>query len=320
MYKLLLFLIISVFSLPVFSQSVVKSYHPVNPNINGSFIANGTIDAQVNGAYSYNGTSLVINGGSIATLAPHYNWDIVHKPYGVGAYSFSLLLNGVEYPLADFFVDSAYVHIVKLYNGSRVATDTFWAEGTSVSHWQIGKYLAAVVNIQNINIPRCSSLVIKTGENVNLELVTVVTTNPDPCSIQRLCIKKPEELVRNRFATDNLVFITRFPIIYQVLGLQYLQYIRTSRHPVDVYDSYAVALQVSLNLYPTDLSRLFYSTSLLAFTSSSGNFPDYTVRETLSGYLNSRPSSNAHTFFGELVKQIVLSNNNYCPISTTGVN
>lgn len=310
MYKLALFLIL--LTSTTFSQTVPKSHHPYDPSIDGSFVVDGTINAKVDGNYLYTKDSLTLFGESTATLDPHWVWDVVHKPTGVGKYSFSLKVGNVEYPLAEFFVDSANLYVVKLSRGVRVATSTFWPEGSKISHWQIGQYLAAIVPINNLALPRCASLVVRVGSGVTVNLITVVTQKPQPCIEQKLCIYPSQDLVRDRFAQDNLVFITRFPNIHRVFGLSYLRAISRSRHQVDMLDSYSVALQFSALLYPPKMVSDFYDTSIMNYADYDTLLPDYSVRHVLYGYLSARPSSATHSYFGNMLVHVVESSRQYC--------
>lgn len=317
MYKnifisLILILIINFTAL---SQTIARSYHPYDPSIDGSFIIDGSLRAKVSGSYIQEGTSLYLIGSTDTVVESSWVWDIVHKPLGIGEYSFQLELSGKFYPLADFKVDNDFVYISKLYNGSKVATSQFWAQGSKLSHWQVGQYLAVVAPINNVQIPRCANLIIRTRGNVAINMVTVVTQKSTPCNYYARCIRTPLELSRTRFAQDYMVYVTRFPHIQRIWGLSYLRRIVSSRHIVDYYDSLSVAIQLEAELLPPSMANLMYDTSILAYNDFGNLAYDYTLREVLFAYITARPSSNIHTFFGRMLEQIVLSGNQRCRVT-----
>lgn len=311
MYKLFLFILIFVPS-AVFSQSVPKAYHPYDPSIDGSFIVDGKIKATIVGKYTENVDSLTLMENSTTMFDQHWVWDIVHKPKGFGNYSFSLSMGEVEYPLADFFVDSSGLYVLKLHRGARVATSSFWPEGTKLSHWQIGKYLAAIVPITNVEVPRCAKLIVKVGSGVTVDMVAIVTQKPNPCSDRKLCILTPQDMVKSRFAKDEMVLITRVPQIQKVFAIDYIRNIIRSRHPADVYDTFSLSLQYSVLLYQTRSVMDFYDTSMMSYSTQNKIFPDYTVGQVLWGYLSSRSSSRTQAFFGNMLVHVVNTGNKFC--------
>lgn len=296
-----------------FGQYINRSYHPVDPSIDGSFIINGKLPVTVIGNYSQTENSLILNGVTETKVHPSTVWDVVHKPSGNGTYNFKLELSGIVYPLADFEVTQDSVKIVYLYNGAKVATDQFWTIGDNLSHWQVGKYLALISPIRNNEIPRCSSLIITTTGNVSLEMVTVVTQNTTECITETTCIRTPIELLndRFRFASDPLVNVSRFPF-KSVRGLSYLTEIINSRHPSDRYDSYAISVQVELSLFQPERFSRIYNTSMLAYANNRYKLLDYTIAEVLNNYLQSVPLTDANVFFGQLLENFVLSSNMQC--------
>ena len=305
MYKLAVFLIIFINS-AAFSQTVPKSYHPYDPSIDGSFIINGAINAKIEGNYIQNKDSLNLLAGSTAVFDPHWIWDIVHKPSGNGNYSFSLKLGVVEYPLAEFTVDNDNLYVKRLYFGTKIATDMFWSEGSKISHWQIGQYLAAVVPIANSQIPRCSSLIIRVGDGVNLDLITLVTQKPEPCNQTYLCLYTPQEYIRRASSRDFQVLINRFPNVLRISGVNFLRTNLISRRPADIYNTFAASMQLSAFLVSNhSMQNSFYNSSIMMYATNTDNFPDYTVATVLQGYLNSTPMSATNQFFGDLLVKMV---------------
>lgn len=316
MYKniFIALILILIINLTGLSQTIARSYHPYDPSIDGSFIINGNLKTTVSGKYIQEGTSLYLIGSTDTLVESSWVWDIVHKPLGIGEYSFQLELAGKFYPLADFKVDNDFLYISKLYNGTRVATSQFWAEGSKLSHWQIGQYLAVVTPINNVQIPRCANLMIRTRGNVSIKMVTVVTQRSESCNYYTRCIRTPLELIKARFAQDYLVYITRFPHIQRTWGLAYLRRISHSRHIVDYYDSLSIAIQIETELLPPSMANMLYDTSILAYNDFGNLNYDYTLREVLFAYITARPSSNTHRFFGRMLEQIVLSGNKRCKL------
>lgn len=308
-------IILITLNLTSFSQTISKSYHPYDPSIDGSFIIDGDLGVKVSGKYIQEDTSLILDGNTESIVDSSWVWDIVHKPYGIGNYGFYLELSGKVYPLAELRVDNNFLYIEKLYSGTKIATSQFWSEGSKLSHWQVGQYLAVVSPIGNVRIPRCSKLIIKTSGNMSLKMVTVVTQKSSSCTQYTRCIRTPMELVSTRFPKDYMVYVTRFPHIQRIWGLSYLRRIVFSRHLVDRYDSLSIGIQIEAELLPPSMANAMYDTSILAYSDLGDLNYDYTLREVLLGYLTARPSSNTHTFFGRMLEQIVISGNRRCKIN-----
>ena len=296
---------------PVKCQTVARSHHPVDPLIDGSFVVDGAISIDITGKYLQNPNYITLLENSYSVVQPSWVWDIVHKPHGNGTYNLYLRLGEIEYKLAALRVDSKFLYVDKLYNGTKVATSQFWPEGSKISHWQVGQYLAVVSPIKNINVPKCASLIIEVGSGVQVDLITIVTQKPDACSNKSICFKTPLELSKIFPYRDRQVYITRniYPVVY---GFDYLKKTIRSNHPVDKYDRYAVAVQLTTAPLTQKDALAIYNTTILLYNNGLNTLPDYTIGQVLSGYINAKPSSSTHTFFGSLLEWVVLSSQSEC--------
>lgn len=275
-------------------QTIAKSYHP-NPEVGGDFINYGSLRVTGDASFEQVGERLRISNG-VAEVEPSKFWDVVHKPAGNGRYNIFFKYGETRLCLGEFTVSDGNVTVEKLHYGSRVATSSWWGEGSTISTYNIGQYMALVAPTVQDNFPNCGQLVIEAIGDVSFELVTVVVADEGTCdSGQAVCIRKPVKWENALRRHESVVFLSNSFMPVWSRSFNVTQALKSSS-----YESDYVAVVLSLQASPNALGALNTNTIIYGVVS------DYTLGQVLQGYR----FGNRETF-GSLLREIVESKSNW---------
>lgn len=272
-----------------YSQTVPKSYHPVDPKVDGGFINYGRLNVGVEqGSTSQNGERLVISGNSVVKVERSKFWDVVHLPKGThGGYCIHYYSAGSESELClgKFSTTTTGVFVDHLGYGAEAVTSKYWGPGAHISYYNIGQYMALVAPTVNSDFPDCGQLVVRTYGDTTVELVSVVVAGDGSCAPgPTTCMYRPETVARLSPSTDRLVNSTWQSL--PVRAVQYTKYLNGLPRTDEIrYESYYIAAQLSLAIAPLNLAALL-NTSVLIYGLPIEYLPfsNYTVGEVLTGY------------------------------------